>query len=111
MKPIELSQEANIGVDVALSVLQCAANSFLPSNIDENQLAGDVNLDSTSSSSSGQAAASSSSSGSASQPMLTAKDFVAKSHVEKPIITFCESLDSMLGGGVYIGQITEFCGE
>ena len=26
------------------------------------------------------------------------------------IITFCELLDKMLGGGVPIGKITEFCG-
>lgn len=26
------------------------------------------------------------------------------------IVTFCEQLDDMLGGGVPIGKITEFCG-
>jgi RAD51-like protein 2 len=28
----------------------------------------------------------------------------------RPIITFCRTLDNILGGGVQIGQITEFCG-
>ena len=26
------------------------------------------------------------------------------------IVTFCEQLDDMLGGGVPVGKITEFCG-
>jgi RecA/RadA recombinase len=28
----------------------------------------------------------------------------------KPIKTYCEDLDAMMGGGVPVGQITEFCG-
>ena len=35
----------------------------------------------------------------------TAREFVLKTNTEKPIITFCEALDNVLGGGVYIGQI------
>ena len=35
----------------------------------------------------------------------TALDFVTKAQTQRPIITFCESLDSVLGGGVFIGQI------
>jgi hypothetical protein len=35
----------------------------------------------------------------------TALDFVTKAQSERPIITFCEALDSVLGGGVFIGQI------
>jgi RAD51-like protein 2 len=41
---------------------------------------------------------------------LTAKDLFEKSGVHRPIITFCKTMDVMLGGGVAIGQITEFCG-
>ena len=26
------------------------------------------------------------------------------------VVTFCEQLDNMLGGGVPVGKITEFCG-
>jgi len=28
----------------------------------------------------------------------------------KHIITFCSGMDDMLGGGVALGQVTEFCG-
>jgi RAD51-like protein 2 len=83
MKPTELSQECNISVDIALSVLQCVAKSYTQESTEESKNESSV---------------------------LTAKDFVLKAQTEKPIITFCESLDSMLGGGVFIGQITEFCG-
>jgi RAD51-like protein 2 len=84
MKPTELSQECNISVDIALSVLQCVAKSYTTQNGVEDQK-DESNV-------------------------FTARDFVLKAQTEKPIITFCESLDSMLGGGVFIGQITEFCG-
>jgi len=84
MKPTELSQECNISVDIALSVLQCVAKSYTTQNSVEDQK-DESNV-------------------------FTARDFVLKAQTEKPIITFCESLDSMLGGGVFIGQITEFCG-
>ena len=28
----------------------------------------------------------------------------------KPIVSLCEQLDTLMGGGIPIGQITEFCG-
>ena len=41
----------------------------------------------------------------------TAKDLLLKFSTQcRPIITFCKSLDIILGGGIQIGQITEFCG-
>ena len=41
---------------------------------------------------------------------VTAKDILTKFGVSRPVITFCRQIDVMLGGGVPIGQITEFCG-
>lgn len=37
--------------------------------------------------------------------------FVAQQNSKRQIITFCESLDRVLGGGVALGEITEFCGS
>lgn len=78
MKPTELSQECNISVDIALSVLQCVAKSYPNENTNEEQKDD-------------------------SGCIFTARDFVLKAQTEKPIITFCEPMDSMLGGGVFIG--------
>ena len=33
-----------------------------------------------------------------------------KQHTLVPIVTFCQALDSLLGGGISIGAITEICG-
>lgn len=41
---------------------------------------------------------------------FSAKDLLTKCEMSRPIISFCKSMDMMLGGGVQIGQITEFCG-
>ena len=41
---------------------------------------------------------------------FSAKDLLTKCEMSRPIISFCKSMDIMLGGGVQIGQITEFCG-
>lgn len=41
---------------------------------------------------------------------FTAKDLILKVSKERSIITFCRLIDRMLGGGVPLGQVTEFCG-
>lgn len=41
---------------------------------------------------------------------VSAKDLITIMQSEKPIISFCRELDSMLGGGIARGQLTEFCG-
>lgn len=41
---------------------------------------------------------------------VSALELCRKANVQRPIITFCKTLDKMLGGGVQIGQLTEFCG-
>jgi len=41
---------------------------------------------------------------------ISALELCRKSNVQRPIITFCKSLDQLLGGGVQLGQLTEFCG-
>lgn len=42
---------------------------------------------------------------------LTAFDCYEDESVPGTIWTFCEQLDGILGGGVALRQITEFCGE
>jgi RAD51-like protein 2 len=42
--------------------------------------------------------------------IFTAKEFIQKMGILRPIITFCKEIDVMLGGGIPIGQITEVCG-
>jgi hypothetical protein len=39
----------------------------------------------------------------------SALELLRREHGRKPIITFSESIDEMLGGGVALGKITEFC--
>ena len=41
---------------------------------------------------------------------LTALDLLEKEKNQGSIVTFCEELDEMLGGGVPVGKITELCG-
>ena len=42
---------------------------------------------------------------------MTAKDLFRSAEKDRPIITFCRSLDGILGGGIPIGQITEIYGQ
>lgn len=39
-----------------------------------------------------------------------AYDLLQQEQSSGSIVTFCEQLDDMLGGGVPVGKITEFCG-
>lgn len=39
-----------------------------------------------------------------------AYDLLQQEQSARNIVTFCEQLDDMLGGGVPVGKITEFCG-
>ena len=80
MQPLELAQELNVTPDIALSIIQSAESSF-SNNADV-----------------------------AAKVQLTAKDILSKYVGTRCIITFSRNIDMMLGGGVPIGQITEFCG-
>jgi len=41
---------------------------------------------------------------------VTALDLLHAADKQQPIVTFSEQLDSLLGGGVALGKMTEFCG-
>lgn len=40
----------------------------------------------------------------------TALDLLRRTRARPMIITFCDALDEMLGGGIVLGSVTEFCG-
>ena len=77
VKPIELSKELKCTQDEALSVIK----SLNPS---------DTVI---------------SSSSTTTNSTVTAKDYLSRRDVGRPIITFCKSIDEMIGGGIPNGQI------
>lgn len=85
MKPFDLSKELNTSIEMANAILETLAPSFTSSRVPTSIKQG------------GTAA-------------MTAKDVSIKAQSLKPIITFCKSIDQMLGGGIPMGQITEICG-
>lgn len=86
IQPIDLSTELGITPSAALEIVKSARQSLYGASDNAVEK------------------------GRASVPM-TAKDLLLKfSSKSRPIITFCKSLDTVLGGGVPIGQITEYCG-
>jgi hypothetical protein len=103
MKPLELSQEVkSINPETALTILQCIQKCKLEET-NENNLPKTMN-------SSFLSTTSPISSSNQSTFQTTAKDILEKMALHRPIITFCKEVDLMLGGGIPIGQITEFCG-
>ena len=40
----------------------------------------------------------------------TALDLLRREQVRGSIVTFCAGIDGMMGGGVALGKVTEFCG-
>lgn len=80
MQPLELAQELGVTPDVALGIIKAVESSFTNTTWAEESL------------------------------QLTAKDILSKHGSTRPLITFCRQIDLMLGGGVPVGQITEFCG-
>ena len=85
--PLELSKEVGISVEEASSVLNAIAPGTLngTGNSFVDEIGGGL-------------------------AVSTAKDHSLKTQNLKPIITFCKSIDTMLGGGIPMGQITEVCG-
>jgi RAD51-like protein 2 len=44
-------------------------------------------------------------------PSVSAAEILRNHRNDRPVVTFCEQIDTMLGGGVAIGEITECSGE
>lgn len=85
VRPLELANEISVELTMAVSVLQAVKNAT----------------------SSGNYVASSSS---GAPDRMTAQELLDRLSIDRPIITFSKPLDSMLGGGIQCGQITEICG-
>ena len=94
MKPFDLVSELGVSPSAAMSILDTVKLSLSTTSASAEGIPDDFG----------------------SKPVInsvktTAKDLLIKYTTKnRPIITFCKSLDSILGGGVQIGQITEFCG-
>ncbi|XP_019620165.1 PREDICTED: DNA repair protein RAD51 homolog 3-like [Branchiostoma belcheri] len=82
LKPVELSKELKISPEEALEILRVVQG---------------VQNDASSPSSSDEA-------------VKTALDLLQEERHQGCIITFCSALDELLGGGVPLTKITEFCG-
>jgi RAD51-like protein 2 len=80
VQALELAQELSVTPDIALSIIRAAEGSIVGTSETDSKLE------------------------------VTAKDILTKYGATRPVITFCRQIDVMLGGGVPIGQITEFCG-
>jgi RAD51-like protein 2 len=95
ISPIDLARELNTSHSIALSIIQTASSSSSSqqSIVQSLQSVREVKT------SSKQLSA------------VTAKDIIAKIGTgSRALITFCKAIDDMLGGGIQVGQITEFCG-
>ena len=97
ISPIDLARELNTSHSIALSIIQTASSSSSSSPhqsiVQSLQSVREVKT------SSKQLSA------------VTAKDIIAKIGTgSRALITFCKAIDDMLGGGIQVGQITEFCG-
>ena len=94
ISPIDLARELNTSHSIALSIIQTASSSSPQQSIVQSlQSVREVKA------SSKQLSA------------VTAKDIIAKIGTgSRALITFCKAIDDMLGGGIQVGQITEFCG-
>ena len=101
MRPFDLSRELNISIEIANSILESLASEKQAMSLSSAVVASNSSSSSSSSSALGLEMGSS---------VCSAKDLSARAQKEKPIITFCKALDTMLGGGFPSGQITEICG-
>eukprot|EP00742_Colponemidia_sp_Colp-10_P011549 GILJ01012843.1.p1 GENE.GILJ01012843.1~~GILJ01012843.1.p1 ORF type:complete len:384 (+),score=30.15 GILJ01012843.1:54-1154(+) len=84
VKPAELSKELNVTHEHALQVLRACQQDGTDEN-KENNFASCVRSS-------------------------TALQMLQQNRSKSPILTFCSAMDKMLGGGIQLGEITEFCG-
>jgi RAD51-like protein 2 len=90
---VELSKECDFSMETAVSVVEVAKESSSSINSDHQNDTANTQVNRN-----------------LQCQIMSAKDLISKSNKLRPIITFCKEIDKMLGGGVALGQITEFCG-
>jgi hypothetical protein len=101
IQPIDLAKELSISAPVALSILESLSRNTIEATLNDVS----INTQTTSSSST---TSSSLIVATLSNKTLSAHDLYKKTEHEKPIITFCRSLDQILGGGIQKGQIVSY---
>ncbi|KAJ1422732.1 P-loop containing nucleoside triphosphate hydrolase protein [Ochromonadaceae sp. CCMP2298] len=100
MPVLELAEELEVTPELALSIVRCAEAS---SGVGEGREGGGRE-------GGGREGGGREGGGrDGGREVLTAKDIYAR-HRPRPLITFCQAIDKMLGGGIQTGQITELCG-
>ena len=115
MQPIQLAKEVDISVETAHQILKSVASVIV---INSSGMIADANNSSSSSSFGNDTNRSSvtdqeyiSSLTNKTLPtsntmkILSARDLISLAANEKPIITYSKAIDTMLGGGIVIGQI------
>eukprot|EP00057_Strongylocentrotus_purpuratus_P003078 XP_003725868.1 PREDICTED: DNA repair protein RAD51 homolog 3 isoform X1 [Strongylocentrotus purpuratus] len=117
LKPSELSKELNISKEDALELIKAfKSGASNPLVLEKSHLEdkGSPKGSSPSTRSSDVASSklpvTSTSGGGDGKRTATAFEMLQKEQSLPPIITFCEELDEMLGGGVPMCKITEICG-
>ncbi|XP_015773300.1 PREDICTED: DNA repair protein RAD51 homolog 3-like isoform X2 [Acropora digitifera] len=89
VSPIELSQDLCLEREEALKIIQTVRSTTEPQQSSKtNQTTSSNNVPGS----------------------KNAYDILLQEQSYGSIVTFCEQLDDMLGGGVPVGKITEFCG-
>jgi RAD51-like protein 2 len=105
LQPTDLSREIGCPLDTAVQVLRCVAESTANQNAHPNHAP-----TSSSSGASGSSSSSGHGGGVGGPKVMTAKALVEAAGARRPIITYSKAMDTVLGGGVVCGQLTEFCG-
>lgn len=90
--PTELSQDMETSKEDALQILLSVRNKSFPTEKPGSNQRSSVG------------------SGISNLQTISAYDLLQQEQALGCIVTFCEQLDDMLGGGVPMGKITEFCG-
>eukprot|EP01038_Epipyxis_sp_PR26KG_P006477 gene6477-8909_t len=104
MQPFDLVAELGCSNRDALEIIQCVTKSVSNENQFNHNIESLVVTDKITNNENigGNAICSTNS--------ISTKDLIEKIRHNRPIVSFCRSIDQMLGGGVCIGQVTEFCG-
>lgn len=94
VSPTELSEDLRLGREEALRIIQTVRSSNESSQSSSGKSTSNIDTTTTN----------------FIPGSKNAYDLLQQEQSSGSIVTFCEQLDDMLGGGVPVGKITEFCG-
>jgi RAD51-like protein 2 len=120
VQPLDLRKETGLTLDEALQVFQCVrkptgmpiqpATNLLKRVLSENSVNSDVQQAEQGSESLDNSSHSNTNTTPDIEEPVTMRSLLSKVGRTDSIITFCRDIDKMLGGGVPLGQLTEFVG-